>query len=112
MAQIPGGYPFNDEISLEPLFNDTLSEPNGLKRDLRVIDPRKAIYGYEASDQDDPSDALHYYGFINSDGRWYIMQQQTTGTVTTYRYFAGSTGYVAAWAGRGAIVYDYFNNIF
>ena len=31
------------DISLEPLFNDLVSEANGLKRDLRVIDFGKLV---------------------------------------------------------------------
>ena len=107
------GYPYSDdEIALEPFFNDRVSEVDGLKKNIRVTNPVEVVSGYEASDQEDLGNGTLYFGFMDKDSNWYIMQQVTTGTITTYRYFKGTTGYIAAWAGRVALVYDYFGNIF
>jgi hypothetical protein len=54
-----------------------------------------------------------YNSYMDKDGNWYIMQSTTVGTVTTYLYFKGVFAtYVASWAGRVGLAYDYFGNIF
>jgi hypothetical protein len=68
---------------------------------------------YKISDMDDAADPK-YYGFINKDGDWYIVQENTASK--TYRYCKGSGNYdtatTGAWATRASLVYDYFNKVF
>jgi hypothetical protein len=56
----------------------------------------------------DPTDGNSYFGYVDKDGQWYIMNL----TATTARYVKGTSGYEAAWGGRGGLNYDYFNNVF
>ena len=56
----------------------------------------------------DPTDGNSYFGYVDKDGKWYIMNL----TASAARYFKGDTGYLAAWAGKGDLDYDYFHNIF
>ena len=66
---------------------------------------------YAISDKDDDA-SPNYYGFVDKDGNWYIMEETVVAGADTYRYIKGATGYIAAWTGRGLLVYDYFYNIF
>ena len=49
-----------------------------------------------------------YYGFVGSDGSWFIMKE----TGGTYRYAKGTSGYSTAWTGRAGQSYDYFDATF
>jgi len=69
---------------------------------------RASLADYKVSDVDEAGNPK-YYGFIRADGGWYVMQN-TGGT--TFRYAAGGSGYAAAWTGRAALSYGYFDSIF
>lgn len=64
---------------------------------------------FKISDIDDASNPK-YYGFIDRDGHWYILKEDTT--AKTYRYAAGPIDYSTNWTGRAALTYDLFNNVF
>ncbi len=64
--------------------------------------------GYKISQVDD-STTPAYYGFINSDGAWYIMQEGSDGS---YLYTRGSTGFSSNWGTKELLSYDYFHEIF
>jgi len=66
---------------------------------------------YKIADVDDVS-AVKYYGFIDVNGGWYIMEEDTSGAIATYRYIKGDTDYPTNFGVRGTLTYDYFNNIF
>lgn len=68
------------------------------------------LAAYQPSDVDNST--ISYYGFIRSDGAWYIMQKTTSGSVDSYRYAAGDTDYPTYWATRDCIVYNYYNAVF
>lgn len=65
------------------------------------------LKGYAISDKDDDSEP-NYYGYVKSDGSWYIMKELSS----SYRYAAGTSGYTTAWTGRAALSYDYFYTTF
>ncbi len=81
--------------SLEPLFN------------LRI----SPLDGYMATDQF-TSAATSYFGFLHKNGSWFIQRQVVTGDNIAWRYATGSSGYVAAWAGRTLLNYNYANVAF
>lgn len=65
--------------------------------------------GYAIS-QLDADDSPAYYGYVNKNGAWYIMKENTDGS---YVYVRGSTDFAGEWATRGARVdYDTFDEIF
>ncbi len=68
------------------------------------------LEGYAASDVNESDGTYNYYGFLKSDGSWYIMR--TTKTNTEIRYFAGTSDYTTNWTGRASLSYNYFNVIF
>lgn len=68
------------------------------------------LIGYRISDRDSDNADFNYYGYLNADGGYYIMQENlTTGA---YRYFVGASGYAAAWTARSSQSYDYFSVVF
>ncbi len=67
---------------------------------LKSADP---LDGYKVTDIDDS-----YFGYLKSDGSWYIMRESSG----TYRYVKGDSDYSTAWTGRGELSYQYFNVIF
>jgi hypothetical protein len=64
---------------------------------------------YQAADSGTVGDYT-YYGETNYLGNWVIIRQGNSDG--TYRYAKGTDGYVAAWAGKAGLSYDYFHNIF
>ena len=62
---------------------------------------------YKCADLDE-SGSPAYYGFVDTDGNWYIMSV----TATAIRYAKGSSGYLVAWAARNPGSYDYYYTIF
>ena len=64
---------------------------------------------YKLSDYDVTSDPL-YLGFIDSEGRWYIKEINTTNE--TLRYTAGTTDYSTNFINRASLTYDRLNEVF
>jgi hypothetical protein len=76
------------------------------------VDPaqKQPLDGYNISDIDD-SGTIRYFGFINKDGAWYILQEDTTNS--TIRYRVGDSSYLAAWGVRASgSSYSLFNDVF
>ncbi|MFC1654042.1 hypothetical protein ACFL1M_04310 [Patescibacteria group bacterium] len=75
-----------------------------------TIDPaeKQPTDGYEVSEIDD-SGTDTYYGFVHTNGSWYITKEDTTGA---FRYIRGSTSFSTSWTNRAGLSYDYYNNIF
>ncbi len=80
-----------DNKSLEPFFNDDVSEADGILRLLRVKSALNALEGYQISDQEVGSTS--FYGYLNKDGAWYIQKGVQAGAVIAYTYAKGSSGY-------------------
>jgi len=63
---------------------------------------------YLPCNQDDAGDPS-YYGYMDRDGNWYIVKEDEAAGLT--QYAAGTSGYVAAWAGRAGLTYGYPNEV-
>jgi hypothetical protein len=63
---------------------------------------------YHAADLDDDA-SPNYYGFVDSDGHWYILKEDTT--AKSYRYSAGANTYATNWTNRLTLNYDYLFNV-
>ena len=64
-------------------------------------------------DDDGDDTTTNYYGFVRSNGTWYIMNESKTDDVTTYLYFAGDNdGYDQAWIDRATHSYGKPNETF
>jgi hypothetical protein len=81
----------------------------GRSKDGRIKVLLPDLSEYKISDVDESSDPK-YYGFVDAEGAWYILEANET--LGTYRYFKGTTDYATNWTGRALLVYGYFNAVF
>jgi len=72
----------------------------------RISNP-ETLQHYKISDIDDAT-ATQYFGYIDKNGRWYILRL----TDTTVRYCLGESDYPTNWANRASLTYDHFHNVF
>lgn len=82
-----------------------------LKDTLGVqIDPaeKRPTDGYNVTEIDDSSSPI-YYGYVNKDGAWFIMKEDSSGA---YRYAKGSSNFSTNWTNRASLSYDYFDAVF
>lgn len=68
-----------------------------------------ASEGYRISEIDD-EDVISYYGFINKQGSWLIMKQDSENN--SFRYSKGEKDFSKKWGGRQQLKYDYYYNLF
>jgi hypothetical protein len=57
----------------------------------------------------------NYYGYVDKDGNWYILQEDTTGNAFQYASAINNNGkndYSTAWDGRESLTYGNFSNAF
>lgn len=89
----------------------SLKDANGAK-----INPaeKQATDGYKISKIDDTSSSTYaYYGFVNSDGAWYIQQETLSGVNTgSFQYYKGTANFSSNWTNRASFTYDDFEDIF
>jgi len=96
---------------------------------IRIADYRRIykqvgdqVCEFEVSDEDQlgvgtvlAGHEYRYYGYEASNGAWIIQQCDTTTAtqIVKYRYVGGTShaGYLAAWIGRDALVYEYFSEV-
>ena len=105
----------SDNKSLEPFFNDDVSDADGTKRNLRVVVASNPIDGYHpANSAQVQLDGINYYGYLNADGAYYIMKEvvSNSGLTRVYTYTAGSSGYSTAWTNRATESYASFADTF
>jgi hypothetical protein len=75
---------------------------------------KQATDGYKISKIDDTSSVTYaYYGFVNSEGLWYIQRETLSGVnVGDFQYYKGTTNFSGNWAGRDGFGYDDFEDVF
>lgn len=59
----------------------------------------------------DSANAIKYFGFVDKDGNYYIMKQDSTLPVETFTYAIG-INFITDWANRASLVYQEFNDVF
>lgn len=68
---------------------------------MRIIpDP---VAGFKVHNTDTAADTK-YYGYVSTEGDWYLMQEVTSTGV--FRYCYGNTAYADAWTNRATQTYD------
>lgn len=67
--------------------------------------------GYKLSDSDDDA-SPNYYGYVDSEGNWYIMLETISTGNNTYRFVSGTSGYTTNWTNRAGLTYGYFYEAF
>ncbi len=67
---------------------------------------------YMMSDVDETTD-LKYYGFLDSEGNWYIQRDDwSVMNIRSTRYVKGSSDYATNWGNRASLSYDYYDEVF
>lgn len=64
---------------------------------------------YKLSDLDTDTD-IEYYGYLTTDGKWYILKLDNI--TSSARYCVGSINYNTNWTNRSTLTYKYFNEVF
>lgn len=93
---------FDDDFQVKTV---EVLEYNGTDLVRKVNDPTD---GYNLANLDIVTDPM-YFGYINSNGEWYIRKIYFDTTAVTY--IKGTTNYAANWTGRVALSYDTYDNI-
>lgn len=63
---------------------------------------------YKISEIDDG--IISFYGFVNKNGNWLIMREDTQ--ENSFRYANGDSNFTKNWGGRTDLKYDYYHNLF
>lgn len=66
------------------------------------------IAGYQAANKDEVPAGTSYYGFVDTDGNWYIQRI----SATDLDFVRGSSNFAANWAGRAGLSYAKFDSVF
>ena len=66
------------------------------------------LNGYRISEIDDR--LVSYYGFVNNQGNWMIMREDTE--TSAFRYSTGKTNFPISWADRENLKYSYYHELF
>lgn len=91
--------------AVEPRIPNTLQGPAASEAEVAGPLP---MSGYGISDIDEG--IVSYYGFINKDGAWMIMRENTE--TNSFRYAKGDSRFPANWANRQRLKYDFYDNLF
>lgn len=76
--------------------------------DLGNVASSNILAGYQPANKEDVPDGVSYYGFLDTDGNWYI--ERVTGSDIDFA--RGSSGYSANWSNRASLVYGKFDTVF
>jgi hypothetical protein len=92
----------------EPGFcNDTLRLYIGTESGNQLVWGDDDMATYRISDLDTGS-SPQYFGYVDKEGRWYIMELNSTEA----RYCKGPSDYETSWNGRYGLTYGYYRDIF
>ena len=83
----------------------SIKDTTGAKIDPAIKQPTD---GYTLAQVDDGVSNT-YYGYLNRDGAWYILREDSS---SNYRYTKGSSTFATNWTNRASLTYDYFDAIF
>lgn len=78
-----------------------------------LVNNSSPVNAYLADKFDDVDGGPKYYGFLARGGKWYIMREVITGSVSEFTYFTDTKDkqtipdYETAWTGRASLNYNY-----
>jgi len=76
---------------------------------MDVFRSPQLMEGFIVHDLDTASDPK-YYGYVNTRGAWYIMEENTA--AGTFRFARGLSDYSTSWTARAGLTYEYLNEVF
>lgn len=77
------------------------------KVEIKYADP---LNDYRIADRDTGNGAYNYFGYLKTDGSYYIMREEVS--IGAYRYTRGTGSYPSVWTNRAGQSYDYLNVVF
>lgn len=77
------------------------------------IAPSDVLVGYKnVNTEENSGDATSYYGFVDTEGNWFIMKRVKLGTASEITYSRGTTNYSTNWTNRAGLSYAAFDITF
>jgi hypothetical protein len=71
------------------------------------------INTYNISDVEDSGSYPKYYGYLNPDGKWYIMKESNPlPGIVEYRYTKGDSDFATNWGNRATLTYNTYDSVF
>jgi len=64
---------------------------------------------FKVSDKDESGDPK-YYGYLDKEGHWYILEEGVA--ADTFRYAYGASDYATNWTGKAGLSYGLYNEVF
>jgi len=97
----------NNYTSINPDYKvEAEDQGAGVLRQVVRVANADPLVRYRPSDREVGTPS--YYGFLATDGNWYILKD----TNTAQRYAAGTSDYTTNWTNRAALTYDYLDVVF
>lgn len=84
-------------LMFQPLFN------------FAILRTQSLALNYQFTDEN-ITEEIEYYGFLDTSGAWYIMVYNMTAGEA--RYIMGSGNYTENWNNHTALNYSYYNEVF
>lgn len=99
------GYDAGKGVKRVSVFND------GVQTNVATEAKQDPLVKYKPADLDDDltTSGYNYYGYVDSDGNYYILREDLDNKA--YRYYAGTGDYTTKWTNRAAQSYDYLFNV-
>ena len=66
---------------------------------------------YKAANSDYTNGSIIYHGFINRQGRWFVMRQLGTDKNVSYKYASGTGSYEKSWLNRQSLDYVLYSEV-
>jgi hypothetical protein len=70
------------------------------------------LAGYRNANSDENTGGTSYYGFIDTEGNWYVMKRVESGVTATITFSRGTTNYSTNWTDRASLTYATFDTTF
>ena len=95
-----------------PLSGYVKVSVDGHTKEATIVVPFQApVVNFQIADIDD-TPPLSYYGYLDAQGGWYIMQDDTSITVEAIRFARGTSEYTSNWGSREVLNYGYYDGVF
>lgn len=82
----------------------------GMKPEVKVLKEDDIYALYKPADADEEQTGLHYYGFLATDGRWFILRDMGDKR-KSWRYAVGKSSYQSNWKERDSQDYRYIDEV-
>lgn len=96
-----------DKVTVENLKDFKFPEIKAPAPVVKVLREEDLFATFKAADSDQKDSSESYYGFVNNDGKWFIMRELGKDN-KSWRYATGKVSYNKGWSERRKLTYLYF----